>query len=157
MKKLKASKLKDLDSLADQVKDAYIIIIHSGKNNIPGKDSTADSGKSILECITSFREAVPEENSSVKVIPIGDHETGSETPHYTQHHGDRDTNGLDKHNERGGINQRPYTPMNNGNGQYRQQHYHPEGRDQRYSIDRGYQPPMYQGNLGLVVRISFKK
>ena len=91
------------------------------------------------------------EKEIIRVLKKGEQrlQTGSETPHYTQHNGSRDTNGLEKYNERGDRNQRPFTPMNNGNGQYRRQHYHPEGREQRYSIDRGYQPLMYQGNRGL--------
>ena len=222
--KLKASKVEDLHSLTEQVKDAKMIIINTGINNLRGKELAAEVGKSLIESITSFREAAPESKIVVsKVIPIGDHEididrnlfnaqnekklteinkseisfidhgnpaergkpikdyyrpdfvhlegqgvavfaenlekeisrvlkkgelrlqTGSET----KHNGGRDTNGLDKYNERGDRNQRPYMPMNNGNDRYRRQHFHPEGRDQRYSIDRGYQPRAYPGNRGL--------
>ena len=75
VKKLKASKVEDLHSLTDQVKDANMIIIHIGINNLRGKESTADSGKICIESITSFREAAPESKIVVsKVIPIDDHE-----------------------------------------------------------------------------------
>ena len=99
--------------------------------------------------VAVFAENLEKEIS--RVLKKGEQrlQTGSETQHYTQYNGGKDTNGLDKYNERGDRNQRPYTPMNNGNGQYRQQHYYPEGRDQRYSIDRRYQPRAYPGYRGL--------
>lgn len=75
VKKLKASKIEDLHALTDQVKDAKMIIIHTGINNLRGKDSTADRGKGLIESIASFREAAPDSKIVVsKVIPIGDHE-----------------------------------------------------------------------------------
>ena len=75
VKKLKAAKIEDLHSMTDQVKDAKMIIIHTGINNLRGKESSADSRKSLIESITSFREAAPESKIVVsKVIPTGDHE-----------------------------------------------------------------------------------
>ena len=79
VKKLKAAKIKDLHSMTDQVKDVKMIIIHTGINNLRGKESSADSGKSLIESIISFREAAPESKIVVsKVIRIGDHENDIE-------------------------------------------------------------------------------
>ena len=75
VKKLKAAKIEDLHTLTDQVKDAKMIIIHTGINNLRTKESSADSRKGLIASITSFREAAPESKIVVsKVIPIGDHE-----------------------------------------------------------------------------------
>ena len=60
VKKLKASKIEDLRSLTDQVKDAKMIIVHTGINNLRGKESTVDCGKRLTESIASFREAATE-------------------------------------------------------------------------------------------------
>ena len=75
VKKLNASKVEDLHSLNEDVKDAKMIIIHTGINNLRGKESAAEVGKILIESITSFREAASESKIVVsKVIPIGDHE-----------------------------------------------------------------------------------
>ena len=75
VKKLKASKIEDLHALTDQMKDAKMIIIHTGINNLRAKESTIDSGKTLIESIAAFREAAPESKIVVsKIIPIGDHE-----------------------------------------------------------------------------------
>ena len=74
VKKLKASKI-DLHALTDQVKDAKMIIIHTGINNLREKDPTADRVKGLVQSVTSFKEAAPGSKVVVsKVIPIGDHE-----------------------------------------------------------------------------------
>ena len=75
VKKLTASKVEDLHSLAEQVKDAKMIIIHTGINNLPAKESAAEVGKSLIESITSFKKAAPESKIEVsKVFTIVDHE-----------------------------------------------------------------------------------
>ena len=79
VKKLKASKIEDLHALSHQVKDAKIIIINTGINNIREKDPTAERVKGLIESVTSLREAAPESKIVVsKVIPIGDHEVDIE-------------------------------------------------------------------------------
>lgn len=52
VKKLKAAEVEDLHQLVDKVKDAKMIIIHTGLNNLQGKSSSADSGKGLIESIT---------------------------------------------------------------------------------------------------------
>lgn len=45
VKKLKAPKIDDIDTPTDQVKDAKMIIIHTGINNLQHKESTLDRVK----------------------------------------------------------------------------------------------------------------
>ena len=75
VKKLKAPKIEDLHTLKDQIKDANMIIIHTGIKNLRGKESTDDIWKTFTESIKAFKEAAPESQIVVsKVIPVGDHE-----------------------------------------------------------------------------------
>ena len=79
VKKLRAPKIDDLQPLTDQVKDAKLIIIHTGINNLRGKESATDKVNDIIKCVTSFKEVVPEcEMVISKAIPIGDHKVDIE-------------------------------------------------------------------------------
>ncbi|MCG8044937.1 MAG: SGNH/GDSL hydrolase family protein, partial [Candidatus Thiodiazotropha endolucinida] len=75
VKKLRAPKLEDLNSFSSQVKDAKMILIHTGTNNIRQKESTEDCVNILTRAVTSFREVAPECKVVVsKIVPIGDHD-----------------------------------------------------------------------------------
>lgn len=72
IKTLKAPKLKDIRTFTEQVKDATMIIIHSGINNLREKDSTEDNVSTLVEAITNLKEAAPNTKIAVsKVAPVG--------------------------------------------------------------------------------------
>ena len=72
VKKLKAPKIEDLQTLKDQIKDANMITIHTVINNLRGKESTDDIGKTFAESIKAFKEATPEFQIVVVIIMVGE-------------------------------------------------------------------------------------
>lgn len=73
IKKLKAPKIKDIGTYTEQVKDASLIIVHSGVNNLREKESTEGIVSSLVEAITTLKEASSSAKIAVsKVAPVGD-------------------------------------------------------------------------------------
>ena len=74
VQKLKAPKIQDVSKLASQVKDAKLIIVHTGINNIREDEPTENRVSDFVKVIKSLKEVAPESNMVVsKPIPIGDH------------------------------------------------------------------------------------
>ena len=74
VQKLKAPKVQEVSKLASQVKDAKLIIVHTGINNIREDDPTENRVSDFVKVIKSLKEVAPESNMVVsKPIPIGDH------------------------------------------------------------------------------------
>lgn len=75
VQKLKAPKIDDLQKLTDHVKDAKMIIIHTGINNLRQKEAMADPMKTLITAVASFKEEAPDSKIVIsKAIPIGNHE-----------------------------------------------------------------------------------
>ena len=66
-------RFKMLNSIRQNQKDAKLIIIHSGINNLREKEETESCIKAIVEAVTCLKEAVPQANIMIsKLLPIGD-------------------------------------------------------------------------------------
>ena len=75
VKKLKAPKLEDLHALFNQVKDAKVVIMHTGINNLRERKTTVDGVRMLIEAVTYFREVAPDCKVVIsKVIPVGERE-----------------------------------------------------------------------------------
>lgn len=73
VQKLKAPKIQDISKIASQVKDAKLIIVHSGINNIRQNDSTENMVSDFVKAIQSLKEVAPDSKVVVSTpIPIGD-------------------------------------------------------------------------------------
>ena len=73
VQKLKAPKVEDINKFRSQVKDAKMIIVHTGINNIRQKDSTEERVSDLIEALQTLKEAAPESTLVMsKPIPIGD-------------------------------------------------------------------------------------
>ena len=75
VQKLKAPKIDDLQKMTSQIKDAKLIVIHTGINNIRGNGTTEDRVKTLVEAVMAFKETAPDSKIAVlKAISIGNHE-----------------------------------------------------------------------------------
>ena len=73
VQKLKAPKIQDISKLTSQVKDAKLIIVHTGINNIRQDEPTENRVSDFVKVIKSLKEVAPESKVVVsKPIPIGD-------------------------------------------------------------------------------------
>ena len=73
VQKLKAPKIQDISKVSSQVKDAKLIIVHMGINNIRQDESTENQVSDFVKVIKALKEVAPESKVVVsKTIPIGD-------------------------------------------------------------------------------------
>ena len=73
VQKLKAPTIQDISKLTSQVKDAKLIIVHTGINNIRQDEPTENRVSDFVKVIKSLKEVAPESKVVVsKPIPIGD-------------------------------------------------------------------------------------
>ena len=72
VRRLCAPKLLDIGTHAEEIKDARLIIIHTGINNVRDKESTEACVNELVQEIVSLKESTPEAKITVsKLIPVG--------------------------------------------------------------------------------------
>ena len=80
VRRLKAPKINEVGSFNSEVKDAKLIIIHTGVNNLRDKESTESCTNSMVTVITNLRETAPDAKIVVsKITPVGDRELSIES------------------------------------------------------------------------------
>ena len=75
VRRLKASKINEAGTHTSEVKDAKLIIIHTGVNNLRDKENTETCVNSMVTAITNLRETAPDAKLVVSnITPVGDRE-----------------------------------------------------------------------------------
>ena len=73
VQKLRAPKIQDVSKVKSQVKDAKVIVVHTGINNIRASESTDSMVTELVEAVKSLKEEAPDSTVVVsKAIPVGD-------------------------------------------------------------------------------------
>ena len=79
VRRLKAPKIADIESYSDEVKNAKLIVIHTGINNLRDRESTESCVKSMVTAITGLKEKAKDAKIVVsKIAPVGDRELSIE-------------------------------------------------------------------------------
>lgn len=79
VRRLKAPKIQDIKQYTNEMKDAKVIIVHTGINNLREKEDTTMCINSLIEILTGLKDASPDAKISVsKIIPVGDHDLSIE-------------------------------------------------------------------------------
>ena len=79
VRRLRAPKINDIGTHTDEVKDAKLIINHTGVNNIRDKESTESCVNLMMTAISKLRETATDAKIVVsKIIPVGDRELSIE-------------------------------------------------------------------------------
>ena len=75
VRRLRAPKINDIGTHTDELKDANLIIIHTGVNNIRDKESTESCVNLMMTAISKFKETATDAKIVVsKIILVGDRE-----------------------------------------------------------------------------------
>ena len=73
VRRLRAPKIHDIEKYTEEVKNAKLIIIHAGINNLRDKESTESCINSMVEATRKLREKAPDAKLAVsKIIPVGE-------------------------------------------------------------------------------------
>ena len=73
VQKLIAPKIQDISKVSSRVKDAKLIIVHTGKNNIRQDESAENRLSDFMKVIKALKEVAPESKVvGSKPIPIGE-------------------------------------------------------------------------------------
>ena len=80
VRRLRAPKIDDIGAYKDELKDAKLIIIHTGVNNIRDKESTEACANSMVTAITDLKSTAKDAKIAVsKIAPVGDRELSIES------------------------------------------------------------------------------
>ena len=80
VRRLRVPKIRDIGTHAEEIKDARLIIIHIGINNLQDKESTEACVNELVQAITSLKESAPEAKITVsKLIPVGDRDLATDS------------------------------------------------------------------------------
>ena len=86
VQRLKAPKILDIDKHTTEAKDAKVIIIHCGINNLRDKEQTESCVNAMVDQIKSLKLAAPKAKQIVsKVLPVGSRDLSVESSVFNAH------------------------------------------------------------------------